>query len=263
MPNRKPTKTKKPQPKPEPQQGHSPSNIQVSRADSAPLNNLQSPHPEQSHKPQTTQGAVERQPNQEAAKPYRRIDKLNIILTLLFSGVVAIFAGISTYYSSKQWEGIKQSLADARATRNLENRAWVVFKETQNKEPISKTQPTTITVILQNMGATPAVNARVEVTMKYAPQEPETFVTPPDETMRGRYVLPPGKEFPVYVKLPALTDEDYFLLTHGGYKYYLWGIVEYEDIFNETHRTRFCYVWPSIDSTVVNSCVNRQHNSVD
>ena len=114
--------------KAQPQQGHAPSGGQLVTSHAPAVDQINRPQDGQQYEPEAEQRSNERPGQHQSSKPYRRIDKLNIGLTLLFSGLVVLFTGISTYYSSKQWEAVKQSLVDARETREIENRAYVVVK---------------------------------------------------------------------------------------------------------------------------------------
>jgi hypothetical protein len=160
MPNQKPTKAKQGRPKPQPQQGHSPSNSQVVRADAPALDNLEAPHTEQGNKPHAAQRADARESQQEATRPYRRIDKLNIALTLFFSFVIVVFTGVSTYYSSKQWEVMDRTI-------QIENRAYVsVHKGSLGKE-LKVGEPASAVVFLVHKGNNPGMKARVESSIKF------------------------------------------------------------------------------------------------
>jgi hypothetical protein len=243
MPNKKPTKTKQPHPKPQPQQGHAPSSSQVVRADAPPLNHLQSPNAEQGDKPQPAQNTGASQNDQDAAKPYRRIDKLNIILTLLFTAAITIFTGFSTFYSSKQWDGIKQSLEDARETREVENRAYVSVKTASLVTELKPGEPATVTIDYVNKGDTPALKAGAHVEMDFlAKRVSEPLPDNSATTMVSSGVIHTDGVVGSDLSIPPVSEEVFTQFMEGRLLLYVWGTVRYEDVFGKTHKTQFCFL---------------------
>ena len=83
MPNQKPAKTKQRRSKRQSQEGHSPSDSQIVRADAPTLDNLQRPDAEQGNEPQARQNADTGQRYQQVGKPFSRIEKPPFPLTTL------------------------------------------------------------------------------------------------------------------------------------------------------------------------------------
>lgn len=264
MSNKKSTKTKKSHPEVKSQQVPS-FNSQVSRTVPASYDSLQIPLSEQSEKPLPTQGAVKRQSQHETPKPYRRIDKLNIALTLLFSGVVAVFTGISTYYSSKQWEGVRESIADARETREIENRAYVTAKTIKIRKYPENPRVAQIDVTFVNTGQTPALRTVTYATVlswkrsvpfpekPYYPT-PEGMPSTPTLASQGEVTISAGplrmgdnipteglEELPRPIGFPR-NFEGPALELKDDEEILVYGFAQYKDIFGRTRLTKYCFV---------------------
>jgi hypothetical protein len=256
--NQRPAKKKQRRARPQPQQGHAPPNGQVDMTTAPNLYNLETPHREQGDKPKSAQDTDARQSNQGATTPYRRIDKLNIALTLLFSFVVAVFTVFSTYYSSKQWEGIKQSLADAKETREIENRAWVNAESAELMKPIELPPNSRFSLFLnvtvKNTGASVATDgiAFFHVLPNWTPILSRDWNKPCEtvDTQRAAneasdsspwpvgFVLVPGQatKMPIGTSSDDITPEK---AREGGF--YVLGCITYKDQFNVMRQTRFCF----------------------
>jgi hypothetical protein len=245
MPNKNPRKRKQTKAKAQPEPGHAPSGGQLVTSHAATVDQVNRPQDEQQYEPKPEQRPSERPGQHQPPKPYRSIDKLNIGLTLLFSGLVVLFTGISTYYSSKQWEAVKQSLVDARETREIENRAYVVVKGIELlRAPIKLGEPNEGFVTYVNTGSTPARNVSFRSVARFIvpplPNPPPLENLDP-ERAGSLIVAAPGVELRGSTS-PFKVDEDQFVtdLADGKKTMFIYGVIKYTDIFDEVHETQFC-----------------------
>ncbi|MFL6333249.1 MAG: hypothetical protein ACJ754_07915 [Pyrinomonadaceae bacterium] len=244
MPNQKPTKTKQGTAKPQTQQSHSPAGSKVVRADPLALDSLQPPNPEKGNKPQPTQDAGAGQSDQKISKPYSRIETTNIALSLIFSFAIVVFTAFSTYYSSKQWEGLQQSLTDARETRELENRSYLFVKGANVGGELKEGGRVAALLTFANAGQSPAQNVSVwvNVDFKNSPVPEPMPMFPDDATQEPSYgVVGPQGEMNItsYYK-GVLTADKVGLINQRAETLYAWGIIEYDDIFQKRRKTEFC-----------------------
>ncbi|HEV2863055.1 MAG TPA: hypothetical protein VGX48_18715 [Pyrinomonadaceae bacterium] len=256
MPSRRPTKNKQRHAKRQPQQSHTPSAGQTVRTDAPTPDNLRPLQPEEEQKLQPAKHAYRSENYQQPANPYWQIDKLNIVLTLIFSGAVAIFTAFSTYYSSKQWQAVMESLKDAKETREIENRAWVIVTGAQMAKEMKVGEMPIVNFIMANKGNTPARNARItsEVQIRDSPVPDGASVT-----VRGSMsaaTIAPDAEVATFAPSNVVLDESTFAAVSKGQKHlYAWGVLQYEDIFGKAHVTSYCVVYQAY-STHFAPCEN-------
>ena len=259
MPSQRQTKNKQRNAKRQPQQSHAPSAGQMVRADAPTLDNLKPPQPEEEQKPQPAKHSYLSENHQHSASPYRRIEKLNIVLTLIFSGAVAIFTAFSTYYSSKQWQAVMESLKDAKETREIENRAWVIVTGANMAREMKVGEPPIVSFVMANKGNTPARNVRVtsEVQIRDSPVPDGASVT-----VRGSMsaaTIAPDAEVATFAPSNVVLDESTFAAVSKGQKHlYAWGVLQYEDIFGKAHVTSYCVVYQAY-STHFAPCENNNN----
>jgi hypothetical protein len=96
-------------------------------------------------------------------------------------------------------------------------------------------------VILKNGGATPAINARININCdKFNSDIPPDFSFP-DSALFGNALIGPQTIW--HTPNVTVTAEELEKPAIPTAKRYLWGFVEYDDIFSGTlrHRTEFCF----------------------
>jgi hypothetical protein len=249
MPEQNKTKTKQDDAKHQAQKSYLPAGSKVIRPDALDLGDLQPPDAKHGDEPDSAQGTNAGHNQPKAAKPFGRVEKLNIALTLFFSFWVVVFTGISTYYSSKQWEGMRnqlgamsQQLKQAEETRAVENRAYLSVQEVRLDTPIRAGIAPSAHILYVNNGKTPAVNARASFCLEVV-----------DNPLHGRLTFQgcPGDEIQIAL-LPGsptrfiptrnrpLSDEEVRGIVSDTKRLYIWGFVEYMDMFGVHQRYEFC-----------------------
>jgi hypothetical protein len=117
---------------------------------------------------------------------------------------------------------------------------------------------------IRNCGRTPAFIVDVKFIRKHPPtmQQPHLPDVPdfglPTEFMQKRILCAGGRwkpqDYYVSVSPTELTDKLHRLIESGHTRYYIYGRVEYRDVFrnDELHETRFCYFFsPTLQEFIV------------
>lgn len=112
--------------------------------------------------------------------------------------------------------------------------------------------PNNIILSFQNHGATPARNAEAWLSWQTAPfghSLPESFTfddktpnLPKNIVMnRSKQVIFPHSFWKT--RVAVLNPKPFFEARNNNKSLYLYGHIDYDDIFGEKHRTQFCYVY--------------------
>jgi hypothetical protein len=165
--------------------------------------------------------------------------------------IIAIVAAVwGGYWVFKQGDAAQKQLAEMQADSRLDQRAWVL---TYGCEEIQTSNDFKIfRVIIKNIGKTPAVNVQNVI---FAGK-----CTDIDALPRREY-QPPSNGV---IIVPNAATEARTLPTNGWMAHsgtlYVWGTVWYQDIFTNSHWTRFCYGWDTNNSSYFVAGV---HNATD
>lgn len=153
--------------------------------------------------------------------------------------------------------------ASVQASR-LDQRAWVGVKKA-TIDPVQPGKPVITSVILSNFGKTPARNIQLGARMMIPRVKMDNeagYKLAQDELMKvekGRGgVLFPGADSSILIPIrPSVKDEDMADILAGRQTIYLIGEVTYEDVFRETHFTRYFYSYNPTSKTFE---VEKRHN---
>lgn len=197
---------------------------------------------------------------------------LLIVVPSVFSLLVLAAILLQAYIYEKQWTSMQASIEETRRNRELEYRAYVVVKGAgvvpQPNLPLGRIIVTTF-----NSGRTPGVGKIKAVLRFLKDSPPEDF--PVDITEeQSRIVFAPlvdintpvsllpieqpspstspgtehGKVSPSPAPPAAALPADMQPATPDRYEFYVLGYIEYTDIFQKTHWTKFCvYNVPGTD----------------
>ena len=199
------------------------------------------------------------------------VDHPNEFITAVATCVVAAFTivlALSTkrlwYASQEQSRDMKNSITAAYSAANAANggnriavdnaqRQLRAYVTAQNVNLITHRKPAAagasvpgtvhtygVAAILRNGGQTPATNIILNVSFQKLPRNlPEAFDFP-DSTFFGHGLIGPNSE----MHTPAIhVGADELQAIEADTEWYLWGWVEYDDVFTGTarHRTEFCF----------------------
>jgi hypothetical protein len=163
-------------------------------------------------------------------------------LPIILSGLVLIAIMVQAYIYKKQWDAMQEGLKETRVSRELENAAFVGTKGASFPDGglhIGQWQRIHVTLI--NTGKTPAFNLRVTQGWGIGPLGPSDFV-PPNAGLapKGQSTVMPNYDALVAFTIPDVTQEDLNAINNFQRFIYVWGTIDYDDIFGKPHWTRFC-----------------------
>jgi hypothetical protein len=141
-------------------------------------------------------------------------------------------------------------------------RAWLATGDVA-RIPDINALPDKVLVPLLNTGHSPAQNVRIHIVMAFLntlqfPSEPEfpPFVEE-DGAVRSTTIIPSGESKTVVAEMPSLDDSQLHAITDRKGALFLYGRVEYADIFGDQHLTTFA-MWNDVRSGRWISCA--RHN---
>ena len=159
--------------------------------------------------------------------------------TLSWIVFMAVVTQIVIY--KKQWHAMRDTLSEMKTSRELTNRAWIGVKSIEIEE--NPDGGIKIIAAFLNSGATPA---NVTIQLKGEPRTeppPDDITIGPFQDEGSHLALFPNVEHRTSIaRLPALP-----LFNNPREAWYIYGRLDYEDIFGHPHVTRFCY--HSVDLT--------------
>lgn len=192
----------------------------------------------------------------------RQAEKTKTNWTELFAFVAAIGGVLAAIFSGYQgWV--------ARDSEKRQLRAYVSFSTTN---PL-KMSGSELTVIIDNFGQTPAKNVHIWSSWQFVPfgdDLPADFQflvkspcggTPPKQSMLpGPVTIYPKNPYPAFSFHCPFDLLDIQRAERNEANAFIYGFISYFDIFDEEHRTNFCYLWyPAIQKALL---CNR-HNETD
>lgn len=228
------------------------------------------------HRPHSRNAKRESENNEDDAQN-RQFRKINMILMLVFTGALVLVNIIYAYFAGGQWTAMGDSLKETRINRELEYRAYVGAKGAVFKQRTDNPAFADVIMVSVNTGRTPVLNgAKIthlveprnepppdDTIMKdtgqtgskiaYIPQiEYTTFmgVVPTGvadiliaRAQAAANVAPAPEPTPKGSPTPATITPSLNLpeAPKFGVGYYLYGTIDYKDIFEKPHRTRFCF----------------------
>jgi hypothetical protein len=211
------------------------------------LDQFQDPHAGQSNKADAAYSTNTSQNSQEITKPFRRIELVNIVLTLIFSGLLVIATWTYTIYSRKQLDAVteqarlmNEGLKESVKTRELENAAFIGTKGAKWNQPLHVGEWQKISVTIINTGKTPAFNLKVEQGWVFQEAEPTDLNMQQRGPASGIATVIPGVDNLIEFYIPNLTEEDVSAITNFKKLITVYGKIKYDDIFGKPHWTNFC-----------------------
>lgn len=158
----------------------------------------------------------------------------------------------------------KRVLDSSIDASRLDQRAWVTVKAVNVSNVLQVGQHPTATVFIENTSKSPAVNLKISHNIAYSkgplPLGRMTFQEPPE---KGIGVLAPSTQnTPSVASSLAMTEETIAAFKSRGLRFYVYGRIEYNDIFRRPHQTEYCFEAVSGSTTgQANACT--QWNTAD
>jgi hypothetical protein len=171
---------------------------------------------------------------EDISKPAKQAHDAIDLLNALSTAVVSAFTVVLAIVAYRQY-----------AATRIAERAWVV-SQAPDPPPTNPEGDVAIRWVVENRGRTPAWVTSLGSAARIIKARDELPENPP-YTMAGPFtregtVLPPKAKASRGVTIPAAKMA---AVEHGyegkEYALYVFGIVEYRDIFGSKHETRYCY----------------------
>ncbi len=162
-------------------------------------------------------------------KPMTSFEKWTLFLGFFGFGVLTIQTGLT------------------RDTMRLQARAWVSIPGVVGKNEIQVGAPLSVGVKITNSGSSPALKMRLRITIA---EVPKTLISDlprqmsDGQSVRSPAVLYPGQEVEGrtgYVNGEAISKALIDALACGDVKVFIYGRVDYEDVFGRAHSSKFCF----------------------
>lgn len=146
----------------------------------------------------------------------------------------------------------KAAIDATQEAMRFEQRAWIVPKVAAISVPVGQVSVSRATIT--NTGRTPARNAWLQATVKSMPPDANPVFDYPDRpTARPRFgtIFPGDLENVTVNSSGIITDNFVNELQTKMYVIRFYGIIHYDDIFNRSHETKFCYsILPDLSTLV-------------
>lgn len=164
-----------------------------------------------------------------------------------FTGLILLTTVVYAIVSFLQWrESIK--------TRELENRAYVGMKGgSLNSTYQSGQLPMVVNVQVQNIGKTPARNCTMFARIGFS----DTDEPPPNMAYDGQPLvldMLPGETYWSETVVNNILPEVKEGVERSGATLHVWGIITYDDVFGNRHKTTFCLQNKAADSVNFKGC---------
>ena len=156
----------------------------------------------------------------------------------------------STHAATKAAKAAEDSVELARASIEAANtasqfdqRAWVTVALVRFDRPLSVGEKVSVQLTVHNSGRTPAVARMVgRIEGSTEPLADKAFEDLPTSGHPSIIVLGPDGNGDGYLQsLEPLTGDQFAALNSGKLRLYVIGSIEYDDVFNHHHKTRFCF----------------------
>jgi hypothetical protein len=165
----------------------------------------------------------------------------------LFNLIIAFAVIAQVVIYRKQWAVMKQQISSAEKNSIYANRAYVVAKIRDVGDYDDMLQ---FRLRIENSGNTPANNVMVLYAFDLRekpphderPGEPVVYDMGFTKTERLGLIAPNGSYHVIATPPVALYPMGGQEFDSGDLKFYCWGRIVYEDIFNEKRHTDFCFV---------------------
>lgn len=177
-------------------------------------------------------------------KSLRMIKEIGLPLAaLLVSLITLVYVGWQTHISNR--------------TMRISNRPYVGI----DSIPIPYFSQSRVSITIKNAGHTPAYNTHIVLRIELLPANTDHKVPyfRPEDRFPGQYFIPAGITKEISRDWENLTASDNNDIENRTRKFFVHGIIEYDDIFGERHSTEFGFRFTPAFS--IEFCNN--HNNAD
>lgn len=149
--------------------------------------------------------------------------------------------GFTVYYAHRAWVTAEGARKDALESERRELRAYVMIDDGR-AEGMDGNAALTIGIKFKNFGSTPANNVRLTY---YANVLPANFqpdsIEPREFADSGREPFAPNSDRTSSIRITAQGPDVVARLQARSHKLFMWGVIDYEDIYGTPQRTTFFF----------------------
>jgi hypothetical protein len=148
------------------------------------------------------------------------------------------------------------------ATQSMKvgNRAYVAIRQADLSTLLKDVDTAKVTVFFENRGGTPARNVRTRLYSNFLPAEPSELKFEQFRGGQSTAFLLPGGYVTNDIQTQTVNASQRAILFQRGYRLYIWGDVEYDDVFGKHWRTQFCAYNRDLATVRFTACAN--HNTL-
>jgi hypothetical protein len=192
------------------------------------------------------------------------LSRARFIVEILTLGVLVWY----TIITNGLWGEADQANRLNIKNSHLDQRAWVGVQEIHLPKVPTPREQLKFTIGIHNSGKTPGIRAVPRMAYSLTPLSGiDKFGFEPE--IAGTRTFPPGEAlYPVYLSIPkggAASEQEVTRILDGALPIYIYGVIDYEDIFGEKHFTRFCavYIYNKDDPTLLRWCEEKDYNYME
>ncbi len=144
-----------------------------------------------------------------------------------------------------QWHSMEKAIEQSEITRKVENRAYVGIVQVASNFPfMMEDQPVHVSVLATNTGKTPALYFQTQI---YSDWNPDTEVPegprPFEKTgLPDKGIIMPGVTTELPINIPVQNYKRALNVIEPNMRFYVWGTIDYDDVFGDHHQTTFEYM---------------------
>jgi len=215
--------------------------------------------------------------NTSAYRLYGTLHRMTFTDWIAWAGLIVAF--IAALFAALQWASAHRSAAEAKrsadaaersakaaedsaqsSARFAQNgqRAWV-FLFSIGRPPRETMNTLGATLTFRNGGPTPATHLCVETHIAKFKEFPKDPPYLREDSTTSESVLGPRSNVDVPKSRPLEASEIEELRT-GEFSFYMYGFVSYQDIFGDSHRTKYCLIFNQQHSSFV---YHSDHNDIN
>ena len=154
-----------------------------------------------------------------------------------YGWVVAILTIFIAIFAFTPWNTLKIDMITGQ-------RAWVIVKKAEYGPTDPRNDKVAAKLIFTNSGNPPALHFRVSCFSDIRKKPPNTVYDSITSTKNNTIIpIGPKETHSQLVEYKPTVDKGIWAGLHSSsIHFYIWGVAEYIDVFNEKRKTEFCYV---------------------
>jgi hypothetical protein len=184
----------------------------------------------------------------------------------IINALLLLVVTVQAYIYRQQWKVMKRqgdvaekSIEDSRKARIADNRAWVWIKNAKLAKNLQSDPPAnSIIITLENSGNSPARNVTVRWHSAYRESEPISPLGIDAAPSLPPTVIPSHGTSDVEALVVRWSADERNSVFDGPTRLYVWGWIEYEDVFGQRRVSQFSIFNPFVNVVEFAAC---EHNN--